>query len=340
MGLQVLNCPSCGGKIEFDKDQEFGFCKYCGAKIQNTSIKKIRGSVKIDKNTELENYKIIARRALSDNDNDTAVKYYDLILGIEPNNWEAIFYKAYCGAMGCRIMDIRNSIVKFNNCLGSVVRLLKENEKESDVEVKIAEIMTKTMEIILILVNSYQKHYDNIGSSIRNNYNQEYIDTQLAGRNALETLFDLLIKYFPDVKFVKEEAVALLESANVLHIRCYSFFANKPVNLQAIHDRTNRIKQYNSNYEEPKIGGCYIATCVYGSYNCSQVWVLRRYRDNKLANSWHGRLFIKIYYSISPTLVRLFGNKKWFKNLFKKRLDRMVEKLKKEGYEDTPYNDI
>ena len=31
-------------------------------------------------------------------------------------------------------------------------------------------------------------------------------------------------------------------------------------------------------------GGCYIATCVYGSYNCPSVYVLRRFRDNFLAS--------------------------------------------------------
>ena len=29
--------------------------------------------------------------------------------------------------------------------------------------------------------------------------------------------------------------------------------------------------------------GCYIATCVYGSYDCSPVWILRRFRDSFLA---------------------------------------------------------
>ena len=30
-----------------------------------------------------------------------------------------------------------------------------------------------------------------------------------------------------------------------------------------------------------KNNGCYVATCVYGSYDCPEVWVLRRFRDNK-----------------------------------------------------------
>ena len=85
--------------------------------------------------------------------------------------------------------------------------------------------------------------------------------------------------------------------------------------------------------------GCYVATCVYGSYDCPQVWTLRRYRDNMLASTWYGRAFIKAYYAISPTLVKWFGHTKWFKRMWKGKLDSMVAKLNAEGVEDTPYQD-
>ena len=88
-----------------------------------------------------------------------------------------------------------------------------------------------------------------------------------------------------------------------------------------------------------KAKGCYVATCVYNSYDCPEVWRLRRYRDNYLDNHWFGRLFIKIYYKVSPTLVRWFGNKNWFRKPIKRILDRKIKKLAKKGYEDTPYND-
>ena len=88
-----------------------------------------------------------------------------------------------------------------------------------------------------------------------------------------------------------------------------------------------------------KSGGCYVATCVYGSYDCPQVWTLRRYRDNTLAATWFGRLFIHTYYAISPTIVKWFGDTQWFKNLWKSKLDKMVSKLQSNGVEDTPYDD-
>ena len=86
--------------------------------------------------------------------------------------------------------------------------------------------------------------------------------------------------------------------------------------------------------------GCYIATAVYGSYNCPEVWTLRRYRDYILAKTWKGRAFIKIYYTISPTIVRWFGDTKWFKEIWKYKLDRIVLNLQSEGIESTPYEDI
>ena len=85
--------------------------------------------------------------------------------------------------------------------------------------------------------------------------------------------------------------------------------------------------------------GCYIATAVYGSYDCPQVWTLRRFRDNTLDETWYGRAFIKTYYAISPTLVKWFGETNWFKKLWSKPLGKLVASLKHKGVEDTPYQD-
>lgn len=94
-------------------------------------------------------------------------------------------------------------------------------------------------------------------------------------------------------------------------------------------------------YETPdaKSGGCYIATAVYGSYDCPEVWTLRRFRDYTLHGTWYGRVFIRLYYAISPKLVRWFGNAHWFQAIFKPFLDRIVNKLQRKGIESTPYQD-
>lgn len=102
------------------------------------------------------------------------------------------------------------------------------------------------------------------------------------------------------------------------------YYINKTVSSQQHH---------NSNE------GCYVATCVYGSYDCPPVWTLRRYRDFWLAKTLYGRLFISFYYAVSPALVKQFGKKKWFIKLWKTKLDKTVRLLNEKGIEDTPYHD-
>ena len=84
--------------------------------------------------------------------------------------------------------------------------------------------------------------------------------------------------------------------------------------------------------------GCYIATAVYGSYDCPEVWTLRRFRDEVLRASVLGRLFIRSYYAVSPGLVRHLGSKPLFQKPVKMALDSFVSNLKKAGFRDTPYH--
>ncbi len=86
--------------------------------------------------------------------------------------------------------------------------------------------------------------------------------------------------------------------------------------------------------------GCYIATSVYGSYDCPEVWTLRRFRDETLAQTPEGRAFIRLYYATSPTLVELFGETEAFQTFFKGVLDPFVAALQASGVESTPYQDI
>lgn len=121
--------------------------------------------------------------------------------------------------------------------------------------------------------------------------------------------------------------------------------------IEEIKEIYSEIKEFDPSFEPPALpnveavrpqkanGGCYVATAVYGSYDCPEVWTLRRFRDNILAETWYGRAFIRTYYVISPTLVKWFGKNEWFKNIWKPALDKMVSKLNGEGVESTPYND-
>ena len=128
--------------------------------------------------------------------------------------------------------------------------------------------------------------------------------------------------------------------------------ACRQTDIQTIQELTAAIREVEPNYNPPayetptqqsdsnnRSGGCYVATCVYGSYDCPEVWTLRRFRDDTLGSTWYGRAFIHTYYAVSPTLVKWFGETNWFKKMWRGTLDRMVHNLRDHGVADTPYED-
>lgn len=96
---------------------------------------------------------------------------------------------------------------------------------------------------------------------------------------------------------------------------------------------TDRAKQGSAQ------GGCYVATAVYGSYDCPEVWVLRRWRDDRLASTAVGRRVIRVYYGLSPAAVRLLGGRAWFTEAARRPLDGFVGRLRASGYSSGPYSD-
>lgn len=174
-----------------------------------------------------------------------------------------------------------------------------------------------------------------------------------------EAMEQLFIKYPNNTEFKDCTLIAWKKAPEMLYgLFCSVLKLN--TNYAAMYNDMKKlpqgfidlIKKYEPDYKNPfdndPFGGtppsmpsvgCYIATAVYGSYDCPEVWTLRRYRDYTLAETWYGRAFIHIYYSISPTLVKWFGHTEWFRKMWKGRLDHMVANLNANGVEDTPYED-
>ena len=85
--------------------------------------------------------------------------------------------------------------------------------------------------------------------------------------------------------------------------------------------------------DSPAKEGCYVATCVYGSYDCPEVQVLRLWRDAVLRTSPYGRAFVRIYYATSPALVRRVGGRAWFARAARPVLDALVARLRSTNFE-------
>lgn len=191
--------------------------------------------------------------------------------------------------------------------------------------------------VIQKFIEACKKNMEMYNYAIRTNseLNDYKMISYLCGEYIAKSLFEskvwkvvgfngrtLIIKYFArDVYDNKQEVFA----TNIL-------IKN---NVNEIINEACKMQPYKA---EPQ-RGCYIATCVYGSYDCPQVWTLRRYRDYILDKTWYGRVFIKCYYAISPTLVKWFGNQMWFRAFWKKYLDSIVSKLNQKGIDNAQYSD-
>ncbi|MBQ5711289.1 MAG: DUF2726 domain-containing protein [Oscillospiraceae bacterium] len=149
-------------------------------------------------------------------------------------------------------------------------------------------------------------------------------------------ILKLWTSYGVDPEYIKKRIGEILSSLPVARIHHFDQRSARPEIGNSAFTPTE-----NQALPTPKAkkSGCYIATCVYGSYDHPQVWTLRRYRDEVLSTTRLGRGFIRAYYAISPSLVQWFGETKWFRSVCRPLLDRLVFKLRSKGIEDTPYTD-
>jgi hypothetical protein len=72
---------------------------------------------------------------------------------------------------------------------------------------------------------------------------------------------------------------------------------------------------------------CYIATAVFGANDARQVRELRAYRDRVLMPSAIGRVFVRAYYAVSPSVAKRLGHSSLTSNAARKFLCWLVERI-------------
>ena len=346
--MKALTCEMCGSTNLIKEDGVF-VCQSCGTKYSVEEAKKmmIDGtvSVKIDTSDDITKLYEIARRAKDANNYESAGKYYDQILIKDPNSWEAAFFVTYCQAMQCKIAGIYSAASQLLNCEEQILSLIKNNIEDHNERLKaITEVYSRLSSATSLLYQASHNHFWSIDYQIRDRFGQEHVDNSHASVFVMYTLGNLLTDLFGD-EFGHIAALGWKDGIE-RHSKFVHLLNGKEKDLAMINEYNKKILKYDPTYVKPEAprsstssGGCYVATAVYGSYDCPEVWTLRRFRDFTLAETWYGRAFIKTYYAISPTLVRWFGESIWFKNLFQKPLDNLVKQLQDKGVANTPYND-
>lgn len=143
-----------------------------------------------------------------------------------------------------------------------------------------------------------------------------------------------LRREYPMIAHLYNDAILL----NYKNIIAADMGHNQNVTSQQSNPATNNGYSSVSN---KSTGGCYIATACYGSYDAPEVVVLRSFRDDTLKRFKSGRLFIKIYYRLSPIFVRIAMHNKLVNVLIRQSLDRFVLYLnKKNSTNKTKFEEI
>lgn len=352
--MKALVCELCGGN-DFAKQDGFFVCQHCGTKYSLEEAKKmmIEGTVEVQGTVKIDNSELIkmnlanARRAKEKEDWEETEKYYNLVEQYDPSNIEAIFYSAY-GKAKTSLVDAdlykRQSAFKvLSNCVSLIddhFTIAKEKEEWEIIQKISADIFKMAASTYV-----YNQRKNGYGMVIKTDRIQTVTLFNNLGIEFCNALEHIIAKYpSGDNRVIKYYQ---LELRHVEYVLKNGSLANPSIlqnRAMEIHRAWNRVEaSHEIPNEKPAAGakqsGCYVATAVYGSYDCPQVWTLRRYRDFTLAETWYGRAFISIYYAISPTLVKWFGNTKWFKNMWKPKLDKMVCRLNNKGVPGTPYHD-
>ncbi len=306
--MKALVCEMCGAKDIVKQDGYF-VCQFCGMKYSPEEAKKmmiegtvdVQGTVKVDNSAFVEKYLANARRAYEKEDWEEVEKYYNMVEQNAPNNMEAVFFSAYGKAMlSLTDSDYYKRQHKFSVLKKSISVINDYYELTSEDK----EAVLNNIAEAIIKMHKCLFVYD------KTKFGTTFENFSIGGKSWQKDLMDNTRRAF------LTELRQISEKHDEIYIK-------------------NLIKKMSNSMT----GGCYVATAVYGSYNCPEVWTLRRYRDYTLAESWYGRAFIKTYYAISPTIVKYFGHTEWFKKMWKGKLDRMVKDLNESGVENTPYND-
>lgn len=377
--MKLLNvfCPNCGAGMKVTENSKVITCEYCNQdfiiydEMKDFMLKNaeqagyefeqgrhraqkdaglIPGKTQavIDNSHKINNLYRLARRAFQEQDYKGAQKYYEQILLEQPDKWEPIFYAAYCKAYDSEIEDIERNVQLLKNKLDSTIIFLKQ-DNETDTEKEIANIA--------YLINDLVFHLDTqmvLSLEIHDDPNKDYYEEDRDDVDRHESLLELLdaliirlAPYTENERIVfykyraKEQAVSIMISLVSYKDRVLADSEDKRFRKR-IEKEQLEIAAHNTNYKIEKVpskGACYVATAVYGSYDCPQVWVLRRFRDEVLLLMRCGKFFVKTYYAVSPTLLKHFGNNTIFKTLCVTILDLFIKYLKIKGFSDKPYDD-
>ena len=353
--MKPLVCEMCGSN-DVVKQEDLFVCQNCGTKYSVEAARKmmidgpveVKGTVTIDETQKIQTWMTFAETAIKAGNLKEAYDYANKILELSPKSIDAWLIRMNCIAKLGTLENPRSSEII---TIGKNVISL-DRSKEEEIGVFFLDTGIQMLQSgFTLLSGDVDKDTVFHNTEVLDKYCNQAISLERAaaglsvfrGSEAIQSKGEEFVAAYQDF------TECLLDYVHELNPYDKETISDLSEKFETI-DRSLRRDFPSTSYDgenpdettaqqEEKKSGCYVATAVYGSYNCPEVWTLRRFRDNTLDATWYGRSFIKTYYAISPTLVRWFGKTNWFRRMCRGPLDKMVHSLQEKGVESTPYQD-
>lgn len=359
MPLIPNKCPCCGGKLVIDPQTKTSTCPFCNTShtlepITNNYTTNISnhfpGANFNLPGPSAEKYIQLAINSLEAGNYHEACDYANKALESQPNSSSAWIIKMKATQS---LSPIRDPITKEIKAYGkNAIQCADSTQKSMVKDIVYHHFLARSIILMaaavaegqdaselrsLIFANAGSKE-DEISEelifqalSLTNAVPNRHFDSSSDARKQLIRLCNLYIDYYKscDIEIQLNEPPSSQEENTLASLM--DLLTNEEkllVNGYKPVEKKSLLKEH-----------CYIAVVVYGSYDCPEVWILRRYRDEYLSRTLKGRFMRRIYYSISPTIVKYFGRTKWLYKLSKYYLDRLVVRLKAEGVSSARYRD-
>lgn len=361
MPLVQAKCTNCGANLQVDSAKDAAICEHCNSAfivekaISNYVIANAQinaQTVNVNAGGPTENSLVDYAESIMSNNPYEAVNKLKEALSINPESWlawDALLnaYVTFAHKMskpGYNEEEITRygayAIIHYMNERPPWVRRLYIKDGFDRAHISLYEVENAYEEALLYAPADKQEH-------IKRYYKEEITEAKVhAERHLAEAmngqvyirgdLIELIhnrglslpdwnkrdeVEAFEDnvdklVKTLNSERSADFETIDfetIMKLMDLSFYLLKqPIEAECV--RSN--KDGDSR--------CYIATAAYGGYDAPQVKALRHYRDNTLVKTGAGRLFVKLYYRLSPPIALKLKHTHRINTVIRRFLDKFV----------------
>ena len=250
--LRQMKCEMCGGTELVKRDGVF-ICEHCKTKYSIDEAKKlmiegdgdivITGKVEIDNKEKISNLYTLAQRAHAQQNYTDALKYYEMLLIEDPNNWIPIFYTNYLKFFCLKVdlehlVQMSQEIALFRKNITEAVKQIINSKNSQENEKVLSDIFEKTLN----LCNQCKIKNDDLFNLLSSKQKENYIEKYERNVENIALLYELLGDYFEEYLRNQTKFMICWEKA-------YEYAKKEYLKKRIIA----KIQKYNPSYKESKV---------------------------------------------------------------------------------------